>query len=85
MLLDDISISPFSYKWTLKNALFKKNKGKVFSCFSGGGGSSLGYKLADFDVIGCLEIDPKMTDIYQANLQPKYCYNMAIQDFIKKK
>ena len=84
MLLNNISTSLFPYKWTLKNALFEKNKGKVFSCFSGGGGSSLGYKLAGFDVVGGLEIDPKMADIYQANLQPKYCYNMAIQDFTQK-
>lgn len=84
MLLGNISTSPFPYKWMLKDALFEKNKGKVFSCFSGGGGSSLGYKLAGFDVVGCLEIDLKMTDIYRTNLQPKYCYNMAIQDFIQQ-
>jgi hypothetical protein len=34
------------YKWKLSEAVFTKDKGKVFSCFAGGGGSSLGYKWA---------------------------------------
>ena len=42
-----------NYEWTLKDANFTKNKGKVFSCFACGGGSTMGYKLAGFDVIGC--------------------------------
>jgi DNA (cytosine-5)-methyltransferase 1 len=39
------------YKWTLKDAIFTKDRGNVFSCFSCGGGSTMGYKLAGFDVI----------------------------------
>ena len=50
----------FNYKWTLKDAIFSKDKGNVFSCFACGGGSSMGYKLAGFDVIGCNEIDHRM-------------------------
>ena len=42
---------------TLKDAVFTKDKGKVFSCFSCGGGSTMGYKLSGFDVIGCNEIN----------------------------
>ena len=60
-----------------------KNGRKVFSCFSCGGGSSLGYKLAGFDVIGCCEIDPKMFKIYEQNNHPKYGYLMDIRDFLK--
>lgn len=30
----------YSYKWTLKDAEFTKDKGKVFSCFSCGGGAA---------------------------------------------
>lgn len=41
----------FNYKWTLKDANFTKDRGKVFSCFACGGGSTMGYKLAGFDVI----------------------------------
>lgn len=48
----------FNYNWTLKDAVFTKDKGKVFSCFACGGGSTMGYKLAGFDVLGCNEIDP---------------------------
>ena len=47
----------FDYRWKLADANFTKDKGKVFSCFACGGGSSMGYKLAGFDVIGCNEID----------------------------
>lgn len=39
----------FDYRWNLTEANFTKDKGKVFSCFACGGGSSFGYKLAGFD------------------------------------
>jgi DNA (cytosine-5)-methyltransferase 1 len=71
----------FPYKWTLKDANFTKDKGKVFSCFSCGGGSTMGYKLAGFDVIGCNEIDPKMMAAYIANHNPKYPFLEPIQTF----
>ena len=44
---------------------------KVFSCFAGGGGSTMGYKLAGYDVVGCLEIDKRMNKIYVENHKPK--------------
>src|SRR5574343_474010 len=71
----------FPYKWTLQNANFTKDKGKVFSCFACGGGSTMGYKLAGFDVIGFNEIDPKMADCYIANHNPKYAFVEPIQTF----
>ena len=71
----------FPYSWTLKDANFTKDKGKVFSCFACGGGSTMGYKLAGFDVLGCNEIDPKMADAYKANHDPKYCFVEPIQTF----
>ena len=71
----------FKYNWTLKDAVFTKDKGTVFSCFSCGGGSTMGYKLAGFDVIGCNEIDPKMMEAYKANHNPKYAYLEPIQTF----
>lgn len=71
----------FPYNWTLKDAIFTKDKGKVFSCFSCGGGSTMGYKLAGFDVIGCNEIDPRMMNVYRANHNPKYSFLEPIQDF----
>lgn len=71
----------FPYKWTLKDAIFTKDKGKVFSCFACGGGSTMGYKLAGFDVLGCNEIDPKMMEAYKTNHNPKYSYLEPIQTF----
>jgi DNA (cytosine-5)-methyltransferase 1 len=71
----------FNYKWTLKDAKFTKDKGKVFSCFACGGGSTMGYKLAGFDVLGCNEIDPKMIEAYRVNHKPKYSYLEPIQTF----
>lgn len=69
------------YEWNLKDAVFTKDKGKVFSCFACGGGSTMGYKLAGFDVIGCNEIDPKMNSAYVANHNPKFNFLMPIQEF----
>ena len=71
----------FPYEWTLKDSKFTKDKGKVFSCFACGGGSTMGYKIAGFDVIGCNEIDPKMIQAYIANHSPKYSFLEPIQTF----
>ena len=68
--------------WHLKNAYFPKNRGKVFSCFSCYGGSTMGYKLAGFDVIGCNEIDPKVIDIYKLNHNPRYAFNCSIREML---
>lgn len=62
----------FPYNWRLSEAKFTKDKGKVFSCFACGGGSTMGYKLAGFDVIGCNEIDAKVNRCYVANHSPRY-------------
>lgn len=75
----------FPYRWTLKDANFTKDKGKVFSCFACGGGSTMGYKLAGFDVLGCNEIDPKMMEAYRTNHNPKYAYLEPIQTFKLRK
>jgi DNA (cytosine-5)-methyltransferase 1 len=70
--------------WNLKTAYMPKNKGKVFSCFSCCGGSTMGYKLAGYDVIGCNEIDPKVFQIYKANHNPKHAFVMSIRDLLLK-
>ena len=75
----------FNYEWTLKDANFTKDKGTVFSCFACGGGSTMGYKLAGFDVLGCNEIDPKMIEAYKTNHNPKYAYLEPIQTFKLRK
>lgn len=71
-----------NYKWTMKDDYpTEKNGLKVFSCFACGGGSTMGYKLAGFDVIGCNEIDPKMNKVYVANHKPRFNYLEGIQTF----
>jgi len=77
--------SKYPYKWTLKNAKFTKDKGTVFSCFACGGGSTMGYKLAGFDVIGMNEIDPRMAKCYIENHNPKYSFVEPIQEFKNRK
>lgn len=56
---------------------------KVFSCFHCGGGSTMGYKLAGFEVLGGIEIDTEMMAVYRANHKPKHSYLMGVQDFVK--
>jgi DNA (cytosine-5)-methyltransferase 1 len=60
-----------------------KNGLKVFSCFHCGGGSTMGYKLAGFDVLGGVEIDKEMMAIYRENHKPKISYLMGVQEFNK--
>lgn len=74
----------FPYEWTLKDAVFTKDQGKVFSCFACGGGSTMGYKLAGYEVIGMNEIDPKMAECYIENHKPKHAFIEPIQEFKKR-
>lgn len=79
-----LSSTDFPWKWKLSDLDGRpKNGKKVFSCFSCGGGSSMGYKLAGFDVIGCCEIDPDMMKIYKQNNHPEHSFLMDIRDFAK--
>lgn len=72
----------FDYKWNLKDLeKVEKNGFTVFSCFAGGGGSSQGYKMAGYDVIGNNEIDPRQMEIYRHNLKPKFSYLEDIRTF----
>ena len=70
--------------WTLKDAYMPKDAGKVFSTFACTGGSTMGYKLAGFDVIGMNEIDPKVAAIYKKNHKPKFSFVCSIRDMINK-
>lgn len=71
------------WKWTFADYPKEKNGLKVFSCFACGGGSTMGYKLAGCEVLGCCEIDPKMNEVYRKNHNPKYNFLMDIREFNK--
>ena len=74
------------YEWYLKDiSKAQKNNYKVFSCFACGGGSTMGYKLAGYDVIGNCEIDKKINAMYVKNHHPKYNYCIGIQEINKIK
>ena len=78
-LFEDLKpIKSIDWKWSMANDYPKKNGLKVLSCFACAGGSTMGYKLAGCDVIGCVEIDPKMNKVYIENHHPKYNFLMEI-------
>lgn len=81
----DSSSHKFPYEWKLSDGYpakgIEKHGSTVFSCFACGGGSSLGYKLAGYDVIGVNDIDPKMMQIYIQNHHPKHTYLEDIRIF----
>lgn len=70
------------WKWSFKDYP-PKNGLNVFSCFACGGGSTMGYKLAGCEVLGCVEIDKAMYDLYVTNHHPRFPYNMDIREFNK--
>lgn len=71
----------FNYEWYLKDGYPAKNGYTVFSTFACGGGSTMGYKLAGFDVIGMNEIDPKLAECYIENHHPKYSFIEDLRTF----
>lgn len=70
----------FDWKWYLKDIKQDKDV-KVFSTFSCGGGSTMGYKRAGFKVLGNVEIDKKINEMYVKNFNPKYNFNMDLREF----
>jgi DNA (cytosine-5)-methyltransferase 1 len=74
----------FTGPWRLADLKQVPSNGlTAFSCFHCGGGSTMGYKLAGFQVLGGVEIDPEMMAIYRANHKPKHSYLMGVQQFNK--
>lgn len=75
----------FPYEWRLSDGYpakgIENNGCKVFGTFICGGGSSMGYKLAGFDHIGGVELDPNVAAVYKQNHHPKYLYVEDIRDF----
>ena len=77
-----MTLRRFHGPWNLTDlATVPKNGLTAFSCFHCGGGSTMGYKLAGFSMLGGVEIDPEMMAIYRANHKPKHSYLMGVQQF----
>lgn len=78
----------FSYKWNFADSYpakgIEKHNLKVFGTFICGGGSTMGYKLAGYNHLGGVEIDPPIADIYKINHNPKYLYIEDIRDFTSR-
>lgn len=43
----------------------------------------MGYKLAGYEMLGGVDIDPEMMGLYRANHLPRHSYLMGVQDFNK--
>lgn len=75
----------FSFDWSLADGYPKDKHGlKVFSTFACGGGSTMGYKLAGYDVLGCNEIDKDMMKLYVKNHKPRFSFLEDIRSFIER-
>lgn len=78
----------FPYDWRLADGYpapgIRANGLKVFGTFICGGGSTMGYKLAGFDHLGGVEIDPKVAAIYKENHHPKHLYIEDLREFNKR-
>ena len=78
----------FPYRWNLSDgypaAGIEKHGCKVFGTFVCGGGSTMGYKLAGYEHLGGVEIDPKVAAIYKANHNPKHLFIEDIRAFNKR-
>lgn len=75
----------FPYRWKIADgypaAGIEPHGSKVFGTFICGGGSTMGYKLAGFDHIGGVEIDPKVAAIYRQNHHPRHLYIEDLRKF----
>lgn len=74
----------FNFIWNLKDGYPSKNGKSVFSTFACGGGSTMGYKLAGYDVIGANDIDLQMAKVYKQNHNPRLYYLCDIRELINK-
>ena len=79
------NIHRFAYKWAKANGYpaigIEPHGSKVFGTFICGGGSSMGYKLAGYNHLGGVEIDPRVADIYRNNHHPELLYVEDLRKF----
>lgn len=75
----------FPWKWRIADGYpakgIEKHGRTVFELFACGGGSSMGHKLAGYNALGGVELDPKVADTYVLNHHPKYMYTEDVRVF----
>lgn len=75
----------FPYSWNISDGYpaegIEKHGKTVFGTFICGGGSSMGYKLAGYEHLGGVELDPDVAATYKENHHPRYLFNEDIRDF----
>ena len=73
------------HSWLLADlASARPNGFRVFSTFSCGGGSCMGYKLAGYDVVAANDIDRDMAAHYRDNLAPRHFFECPIGDLVAR-
>lgn len=78
----------FPYKWNLADGYPAKgieyHGTTVMTTFACGGGSTMGYKLAGYDVVAANDIDPQMAKVYKANHNPKQFFLCGIKELLER-
>ncbi len=78
----------FPYIWSLANGYpandIEYHGTTVMTTFACGGGSTMGYKLAGYDVVAGNDIDPQMAKVYKANHNPKQFFLCSIKDLLSR-
>jgi len=90
-LAQDVSLSlnhKFPYKWKLADGFpaqgIEYHGTTVMSTFACGGGSTMGYKLAGYDVVAANDIDPQMAKVYKANHHPKQYFLCGVKELLER-
>lgn len=81
-------MAKFNYRWRLSDGYpapgIPYHGKKCFGTFVCGGGSAMGYKLAGYDYLGGVELDPTVAEVYTKNNHPKLMYVEDIRDFNRR-
>ena len=88
-LAQDVDLNmKFNYKWNLSDCYPAKNIDyhgtTVMSTFACGGGSTMGYKLAGFNVVAANDIDPQMAAVYKVNHNPKQFFECSVKELLNR-
>lgn len=80
------SINKINSSEIIKNSRkYKKNGFKVIDLFCGAGGSSCGFKMAGFEVIGAIDVNKIAAETHKINFPDNYTICDDIQEFTPDK